>query len=55
MKSVFFKQNCVNKSRGPTEQLSPSPHLKIETVPVSETVCFLVFRIPDDGQRSESQ
>jgi hypothetical protein len=26
------------------------PHLKTETDPVSETLCFLVSRIPDDGQ-----
>jgi hypothetical protein len=26
----------------------PSPHLKTEADPVSETLCFLVFRIQDD-------
>jgi hypothetical protein len=33
--------------------VSPSPHLNTETDPVSETLCFLVFRIPDDGQTAE--
>jgi hypothetical protein len=28
----------------------PPPHLKTETDPVSETLCFLVFTIPDDAQ-----
>jgi hypothetical protein len=28
----------------------PPPHLRMETDPVSETLCFLVSRIPDDGQ-----
>jgi hypothetical protein len=26
-----------------------TPHLRTETDPVSETFCFLVSRIPDDG------
>jgi hypothetical protein len=30
--------------------VSPSTDLKTETDPVSEMLCFLVFRIPDDGQ-----
>jgi hypothetical protein len=30
--------------------VSPSPRLKKETDLVSETLCFLVFRIRDDGQ-----
>jgi hypothetical protein len=25
------------------------PHLRMDTDPVSEMLCFLVFRIPDDG------
>jgi hypothetical protein len=28
----------------------PSPHLRTETDPVSETSCFLVSRIPDNGK-----
>jgi hypothetical protein len=36
-------------SKGPnTVGVSP-PHLRTETDPVSEMLCFLVFRIPDDG------
>jgi hypothetical protein len=34
--------------------VSPSPHLKTETDPVSETLFFLVFRILDDGIKSRS-
>jgi hypothetical protein len=33
----------------------PPPRLKMETDPVSETLCFLVsYRIPDDGQSPKS-
>jgi hypothetical protein len=32
-----------------------SPLLRIERDPVSETLCFLVFRIPDNGQSPETQ
>jgi hypothetical protein len=31
------------------------PHLWTETDPVSETLCFLVSRIPNDGQSTNSQ
>jgi hypothetical protein len=41
--------------RDPTEQVSPSPYLKVETDPGSETLRFLVFRTPDDGQSLETQ
>jgi hypothetical protein len=30
-------------------------HLTTETDPVSETLCFLVFRIPDEEQIPETQ
>jgi hypothetical protein len=30
-------------------------HLRTETDPVSEMLCFLVFRIPDAGQSPETQ
>jgi hypothetical protein len=30
-------------------------HLRTETDPVSETFCFLVSRIPDDGQSPKTQ
>jgi hypothetical protein len=35
--------------------VSPSLHLKTKRDPVSKTLCFLVFRIPDDGQNPETQ
>jgi hypothetical protein len=35
--------------------LSPSPHLRSRTDPVSETLRFLVFRIPNDVQGPETQ
>jgi hypothetical protein len=35
--------------------VSPSPHLRTETVPLSETLCFLVSRIPNGGQSSRAQ
>jgi hypothetical protein len=38
-----------------TEWMSPSPHLKTETDPVSERLCSTVLRIPDDGQSPEPQ
>jgi hypothetical protein len=31
------------------------PSLRRKTDPVSETLCFPVFRIPDDGQSPETQ
>jgi hypothetical protein len=34
--------------------MSPSPHLKTETDPVSEKLCFPLVRIPDDGQRPQT-
>jgi hypothetical protein len=36
-----------------TELASPSPHLWMETDPVSETLCFLVFRILDFAYHPE--
>jgi hypothetical protein len=41
--------------RDPTEKASPSPHLRMEIVPVSEPLCFLVFGILDDKQSPETQ
>jgi hypothetical protein len=37
-----------------TVGVSPN-HLRTETDAVSETLCFLIFRIPDDGQSPETQ
>jgi hypothetical protein len=34
--------------------LSLSPHFKTETDPVSKTMYFIVFRIPDGGQSPEA-
>jgi hypothetical protein len=31
------------------------PHLRTETNPVSETLCFIVSRILDDGQSPKTQ
>jgi hypothetical protein len=39
--------------RDPTECLPP--HLRMETEPVSEMLCFLSSRIPDDGQSPKTQ
>jgi hypothetical protein len=39
----YFKIVALSKVRDPTELGVPSPHLKTETNPVSETLCFLVF------------
>jgi hypothetical protein len=35
--------------------VTPSPCLRTETVPLSVSLCFLIFRIPDDGQGPETQ
>jgi hypothetical protein len=35
--------------------ISASPHLRMDIDPVSETLCFLVFGIPGDGQGPQSQ
>jgi hypothetical protein len=32
-----------------------SIHLRTETDPVSETLCFLDFRVPDDGQSPNNE
>jgi hypothetical protein len=37
------------------DQCTSSPHLRTETDPVSETLRFLVSRIPDDGQGPKIQ
>jgi hypothetical protein len=44
-------------SKGPDRvYVSLSPlHLRAETDPVSETLCFLIFIIPDDGHSPETQ
>jgi hypothetical protein len=58
--SLMWLNGCVNLtgvvqwlklafSKGPN-RVGVSPHVRTETDPVSETLCFLVYRIPDDGQ-----
>jgi hypothetical protein len=42
-------------SKGPNTKYVSSPHLRTETDPLSETLCFLVSRIPDDGQSPKTQ
>jgi hypothetical protein len=39
----------------PSMYASPFPHLRTETDPVSEALCFLVFRIPRNGSSPETQ
>jgi hypothetical protein len=34
--------------------VNPSHHLRTEADPVSETVCSLILRIPDDGQSPDA-
>jgi hypothetical protein len=51
---VFANWISLAFSWHPTEYVSPSPLLKMETDPLSET-CILVFRIPDDGESPETQ
>jgi hypothetical protein len=47
---VFLKLENTMFLRDPNEQVSSPPHLRMEKNPVSETLCFLVSRILDDGQ-----
>jgi hypothetical protein len=42
-------------SKGPNRVCVFPSHLRTDTDPVSETLCFLTFRIPDDGQNPESE
>jgi hypothetical protein len=41
--------------RDSTEYVSVSLYLKMETEPVSQMLCFLIFRILGDGQSPETQ
>jgi hypothetical protein len=43
------RTNLSHWKRANGEGVLP-PHLRTEPDPVSETLCFLVSRIPDDGQ-----
>jgi hypothetical protein len=44
----------VSSFQGTQQCLSP-PHLRKGTDPISETLCFLVSRILDDGQNPKTQ
>jgi hypothetical protein len=41
---------AIEISKGPNRVCVSPSHLRTETDPVFETLCFLVFRIPDGGQ-----
>jgi hypothetical protein len=45
----------VSSFKGPNWVHVSRSHLRTETDPVSETLCFLVFSIPDEGQSPETQ
>jgi hypothetical protein len=45
----------LSLSKGPKRVGVFPPHLRTETDPVSETLCFLVSRIPNDGQSPKTQ
>jgi hypothetical protein len=50
---VLLKKQTLSK--GPNGSGVTSPHLRMETDPVSKTLCSLVFRIPGDGQSPKTQ
>jgi hypothetical protein len=52
-RTADYALSKVALSKGPNRVGSSSPHLKAETDPVSETLCFLVNR--NDGQSPETQ
>jgi hypothetical protein len=43
----------VTGLRDPNEKVSPSPHMRTETDPVSETLCFLI--IQNSGRWTKSR
>jgi hypothetical protein len=45
----------ANLNQWATEQVSSAYHLRSKTDLFSDMLCFLVFRIPVDGQSPESQ
>jgi hypothetical protein len=47
--------HSVAPSKGPNWVYAFPPHLKTETDSVSETLCFLVSRILDDGRSPKTQ
>jgi hypothetical protein len=55
LNTIFWKLNVSILRWGEGDSWDPSPHLRTETEPVSEMLCFLVFRILDDGQSPGSR
>jgi hypothetical protein len=51
---ILINYRDENFLKDPKDLMSPSTYLKAETDQVSKTLCFLVFRIPDDGQIPET-
>jgi hypothetical protein len=45
----------VKSSSGPQQSKCLPPHLRTNTDPVSEMLCSLVSRIPDDGRTPKTQ
>jgi hypothetical protein len=55
LQMIEFQWLRLALSKGPKKVGVPlSPHLRTETGPVSEKLCFLVFEIPDDGRSPEA-
>jgi hypothetical protein len=55
---VFWKLDLFLSSgegRGPTEYVTLSLHLRIETDPVSGTQCFVLLRKLNEGQGPKTQ
>jgi hypothetical protein len=52
---ISFQWLRLALSKGPNGVGVFAPHLRTETDPFSETSCFLVSRIPDDGQSPKTQ
>jgi hypothetical protein len=56
MTNILIEVSAFYDVRDPTGTVSPPlPHLGKKTDPVSETLCLLVSRIPDDGQSPKTQ
>jgi hypothetical protein len=51
--NVILVKEGLAITKGPSK-VDVSPHLKMETDPISET-CFVASRIPDDGQSPKTQ
>jgi hypothetical protein len=51
----ILKTRELDVSKGPNRVGVSSLHLRMETDSVSETLCSLVCRIPDNGRSPETQ